>query len=345
MDETGDLPITATDTLIEALPKAELHIHLEGSLEPEMVFALAERNGVSLAYASVDDLREAYSFSSLQDFLDIYYTGMEVLRTRRDFYELATAYFKRAMQDNVKHAEVFFDPQAHTGRGVPLADVVEGFVTAAADATASGLSVYLIPCFLRHLSAQDAMAAMAELEPYRSHFTGVGLDSSELGHPPGKFVPVFDKARALGLRCVAHAGEEGPPEYIREALDLLRVDRIDHGNRALEDPGLVERLGNQKVPLTLCPLSNLKLAVVDDLRDHPLRVMLEAGLLATVNSDDPAYFGGYINQNYRAIASHLDLRMEDVITLAENSFTASFLPEGDVQKHLHDIGCVRERLT
>jgi len=336
-----ELHITPIEKLIQALPKAELHIHLEGSLEPEMAFALAERNGIHLDYASVDALREAYSFAKLQDFLDIYFAGMAVLRTRQDFYELATAYFNRALQDNVKHAEVFFDPQAHTERGVPLVEVVEGIVAAAGEATAAGMSVYLIPCFLRHLSGEDAMNAMVELERFSSQFCGVGLDSSELGHPPDKFVRVFNKARTIGLRCVAHAGEEGPPEYIRQALDVLHVDRIDHGNRALEDPGLVERLRINKVPLTLCPLSNLKLAVVDNLSNHPLRTMLQAGLIATVNSDDPAYFGGYINENYRAIASSLNLCAEEVITLAENSFTASFLPEADIHGHLDHIARFR----
>ena len=334
--------MTSIDDLIAALPKAELHIHLEGSLEPEMVFDLAERNGIPLEYASVDALQRAYSFSSLQDFLDIYYTGMRVLQTRMDFYDLAIAYFNRAMQDNVKHAEVFFDPQAHTDRGVPLAEVVDGIVAAVKEA---GLSVYLIPCFLRHLSEQDAMDTLLELEPFTEHFCGVGLDSSELGHPPGKFVRVFERARELGLKLVAHAGEEGPPEYVWEALDILQVHRIDHGNRALEDSALVERLRSHQVPLTVCPLSNLKLAVVDDLRFHPLKRMLDAGLATTVNSDDPAYFGGYINKNFREIASSLDLSVDEVITLAENSFTASFLPESEIQEHLEEIGRIRDRLA
>jgi adenosine deaminase len=340
-----DFHITSIDDLISALPKAELHIHLEGSLEPEMVFALAERNGITLDYASVDALRDAYSFSSLQDFLDVYYTGMRVLRTRRDFYDLATAYFEHAVQDNVRHAEVFFDPQAHTDRGVPLTDIFDGIVAAAKDAASSGLTVYLIPCFLRHLSGQDAMHTLDELEPFAEHFRGVGLDSSEVGHPPEKFVAVFERARELGLKLVAHAGEEGPPEYVWEALDKLHVDRIDHGNRAMEDPALIERLRNNKVPLTVCPLSNLKLAVVDDLRTHPLKKMLDAGLVATVNSDDPSYFGGYLNRNFTEIANNLELSTDDVITLVKNSFTASFLPETEIKKHLVEIGRVTDRLA
>jgi adenosine deaminase len=309
-----------------------------------MVFALAERNGITLDYASIDALRDAYSFSNLQDFLDVYYAGMRVLQTRTDFYDLATAYFERAMQDNVRHAEVFFDPQAHTDRGVPLADVFEGIVAAVHDAASSGLTAYLIPCFLRHLSGQDAMHTLDELEPFAEHFCGVGLDSSELGHPPNKFVEVFERARGLGLKLVAHAGEEGPPEYVWEALDILHVDRIDHGNRALEDPALIERLRDDKVPLTVCPLSNLKLAVVDDLRVHPLKSMLDAGLIATVNSDDPSYFGGYLNKNFAEIASSLKLSTDDVIALARNSFTASFLPESEIQKHLAEIGRVTGRM-
>ncbi len=310
-----------------------------------MVFALADRNGIPLDYASVDELRDAYSFSSLQDFLDVYYAGMRVLRTTQDFYDLATAYFERARADNVRHAEVFFDHQAHTERGVPVAEVVDGIVAAVKEAAASGLSIALIPCFLRHLSGQEALDSLADLEAFVEHFCGVGLDSGELGNPPGKFVDVFERARGLGLQLVAHAGEEGPPEYVWEALDVLHVDRIDHGNRALEDPALVARLRNDKMPLTVCPLSNLKLAVVDDLRDHPLKRMLDADLVATVNSDDPAYFGGYLNKNFSDIADSLELRADEVIKLAENSFTASFLPASDIQKHLEEIGRVtRDRM-
>ena len=320
-------------------------MHLEGSLEPEMVFVLAERNGIVLEYASVEALREAYSFTNLQDFLDIYYTGMRVLQTGRDFYDLTRAYCQRALQDNVRHAEVFFDPQAHTARGVPMAEMVEGIVKAVQEAAVSGLSVYLIPCFLRHLSGQEAVDTLLELEPLAEYFCAVGLDSSELGHPPGKFRVAFHRARELGLNLVAHAGEEGPPEYILEALDILQVDRIDHGNRALEDDALVARLRDQKVPLTVCPLSNLKLAVVDDLRVHPLKKMLDAGLVVTVNSDDPAYFGGYINRNYIEVASKLNLSAAEIITLAENSFAASFLPQRQKQKHLEALRDVRNRLN
>ena len=310
-----------------------------------MVFALAARNGVPLDYASVDALRDAYSFSNLQDFLDVYYAGIAVLRTERDFHDLASAYFERALQDNVRHTEVFFDPQAHTDRGVPLTNVIRGIVAAVKEAALSGLTVYLIPCFLRHLSGQDAMDSLAELEPFAEHLCGVGLDSSELGHPPSQFVETFERARKLGLRLVAHAGEEGPPEYVWEALDILHVDRIDHGNRALEDATLVERLREDKIPLTVCPLSNLKLAVVEDLRSHPLKSMLGAGLVATVNSDDPAYFGGYLNKNFSEIATSLELSADEVIKLAENSFTASFLPESEIRKHLEDIARVQERLA
>lgn len=334
------MTITAIDELISALPKAELHIHLEGSLEPEMVFALADRNGVSLDYESVETLREAYSFSNLQEFLDVYYAGMQVLQTENDFRDMAAAYFKRAALDNVRHAEVFFDPQAHTDRGIAIADVVGGITAAAAE---SGLSVYLIPCFLRHLSAEDAMRCLTQLEPFLEHITGVGLDSSELGHPPGEFAAVFAKARELGLKLVAHAGEEGPPQYVWDALDQLHVDRIDHGNRALEDEDLVARLCNDKTPLTVCPLSNLKLAVVDDLRNHPLRRMLDADMVVTVNSDDPAYFGGYINENFSEIVHCLRLSEDDVVALAKNSFKASFLPESEVQTHLESIDRMRTR--
>ena len=330
--------------MISTLPKAELHIHLEGSLEPEMVFALAERNNITLGYPSVDALREAYSFSNLQDFLDIYYAGMQVLRTKDDFHDMAAAYFERAAQDNVKHAEVFFDPQAHTERGVPIADVVEGIVAAAREASQSGLSVYLIPCFLRHLSAESAMDCMAGLEPFVDQFVGVGLDSSELGNPPGQFRAVFERARELGLKLVAHAGEEGPPDYVWEALELLHVDRIDHGNRALEDAKLVERLRADEIPLTVCPLSNLKLAVVDQLRNHPLKRMLDAGLIVTVNSDDPSYFGGYINKNFTDIARSLNLSESDVVALARNSFTASFLPASEIRAFVAEIGRVASTL-
>ncbi len=324
--------MTLLSNLIGTLPKAELHIHLEGSLEPELLFELARRNGVDTGYESVEALRDAYVFANLQEFLDIYYVGMRVLQTERDYYELSMAYFRRARADNVRHVEAFFDPQAHTDRGIPLAAVVNGINAAVADARDLGLSVYLIPCFLRHLPVEKAAEAFAEMTPFVEHFHGVGLDSSEVGHPPGQFAEVYAAARTLGLKLVAHAGEEGPPEYVREALDVLHVDRIDHGNRAMEDPELVDRLRRERIALTVCPLSNLKLGVVPDLDSHPLRKMLESGLVATVNSDDPAYFGGYINENFLQIADALALTTEQVVTLVENSFTASFLPEDDIRR-------------
>ena len=321
------------DELIAALPKAELHVHLEGTLEPEMLFDLAQRNNVKLGYESVDAVRSAYSFSRLQDFLDIYYAGTAVLRTEQDFHELAMAYFRRARTDNVRHVEAFFDPQAHAERGIPIAAVMAGFLQAADDAAKLGVSVYLIPCFLRHLPEQDALATLDQLSPWLDRLAGVGLDSSEVGYPPRNFQRAFDKARGAGLRAVAHAGEEGPPEYVHEALQLLRVDRIDHGNRSLEDPELVEELRKRAIPLTVCPLSNLRLAVVGDLERHPLPDMLEAGLKVTINSDDPAYFGGYVNDNYRELAHAVGLSTEDIVTLARNSFEASFLPTDRKQEH------------
>ena len=310
--------------MVQGLPKAELHIHVEGSLEPEMMWNFARRNGIFLPYGSVDAIRRAYDFTCLQDFLDLYYAGLQVLKTEQDFFELADAYFHRAEQDNVRHIECFFDPQAHLSRGVPLADVMDGLVRAARKARERGVSVSLILCFLRHLTEREAFRMLEDAMPYRAEFIGVGLDSTELGNPPSKFERVFAAARNEGLRLVAHAGEEGPPSYIWEALDVLGVERIDHGNRALEDPALVLRLCRDQVPLTVCPLSNLKLAVVDDLATHPLKRMLDLGLLVTVNSDDPAYFGGYINANFEQIANALDLSPAELTGLAENSFAASF---------------------
>ncbi|MDZ4367058.1 MAG: adenosine deaminase, partial [Afipia sp.] len=294
-------------TFIATLPKAELHLHIEGSLEPELMFALAQRNGVAIPFANVEEVRSAYAFSNLQDFLDIYYQGMGVLVTEQDFYDLTAAYLARAHADAVRHVEIFFDPQGHTERGIAFATVVRGITRALDDAQARfGMTSKLIMCFLRHLDEADAEATLDEALPYLDRIDGVGLDSSEVGHPPAKFERVFARARALGLKIVAHAGEEGPPAYVVEALDLLNVDRIDHGNRSLEDPALVARLAARGITLTVCPLSNLKLCVVDDIATHPLKIMLDAGLHATVNSDDPSYFGGYVNANYQAVADALD---------------------------------------
>lgn len=331
--------------LIARLPKAELHIHLEGSLEPDLLFQLAERNRLSLAYDSVDALRSAYVFSNLQEFLDIYYVGMQVLQTDSDFYDLAMAYFRRAISDNVRHAEVFFDPQAHLSRGVPIGALVSGITGAVAEARGLGLSVYLIPCFLRHLSAEDAQNTLSQLQPYLDKFHAIGLDSSELDNPPSQFCGVFERARRYGLKTVAHAGEEGPPDYIWQALDILQVDRIDHGNRAIEDHKLISRLAQSGTPLTMCPLSNLKLGAVDKLEEHPLGNMLEEGLVVTVNSDDPAYFGGYINENFLQVAEALQLSAEHIICLARNSFKASFLLAEEKVFWQNEISAIEQELV
>jgi adenosine deaminase len=319
---------------LQGMPKAELHIHIEGSLEPELIFELAQRNSVSLAYPSVEALRQAYAFTDLQSFLDIYYAGASVLLTEQDFYDMTAAYLRRAARDNVRHAEIFFDPQTHTARGVALQTVVDGIWRACRDAQADGaIKASLILCFLRHLSEEEAIATLEEAAPLRDKFVGVGLDSSELGHPPEKFARVFERARQLGLRLVAHAGEEGPPSYIQSALDVLNVERIDHGVRCLDDPDLVERLVRERVPLTVCPLSNIKLRVFDVMGSHNLRRLLDAGLVATVNSDDPAYFGGYVNDNYLAAFEALPLELRHARQLAHNSFAAAFLE--DEQKRLY----------
>ncbi|MEI4505723.1 adenosine deaminase [Sphingopyxis sp. CCNWLW253] len=323
---------------IAGLPKAELHLHIEGSLEPELMFTLAQRNHIAIPFASVDEVRAAYAFSNLQDFLDIYYKGMGVLHSEQDFYDLTAAYLARAHADAVRHVEIFFDPQGHTTRGIAFETVIAGITRALEDAAASyGMTSKLIMCFLRHLSEAEAEKTLDEALSYLDRIDGVGLDSSEVGHPPAKFERVFARARGLGLRIVAHAGEEGPPAYVHEALDLLKVDRIDHGNRSLEDPALVARLAAEGMTLTVCPLSNLKLCVVGDIADHPLGAMLGAGLRATVNSDDPSYFGGYVNANYLAVADALDLSKDDLITLARNSFTGSFLGDADKARHLAAI--------
>lgn len=329
---------------IRDLPKAELHLHLEGSLEPEMMFALAARNEVELPFRSVEEVRAAYEFQRLDDFLAIYYQGMSVLLTEQDFYDLTLAYMARARRDGVRHAEVFFDPQAHTRRGVELGTVVRGIVGALRDAsTAQGMTSRLILCFLRDLTEADALDVLERAEPYLEHLTAVGLDSSELGHPPAKFARAFAAAKARGLRLVAHAGEEGPPAYVREALDILKIDRLDHGNRSLEDSDLVERLLAAQMTLTVCPLSNLKLGGVTDLRQHPLRRMLELGLRATVNSDDPAYFGGYVHDNFVAVVDSLHVTPAQVVTLARNSFRGSFLDEQSIERHLREITSFCER--
>jgi adenosine deaminase len=320
--------------LLRAMPKAELHIHIEGSLEPELIFALARRNGVALAYPDVQALRAAYAFTDLQSFLDIYYAGASVLLQAQDFEDMAMAYFRRAKADNVVHAELFFDPQTHTVRGVPFATVIGGLARACQRAQDElGISSALILCFLRHLSEDDAFATLEEALPYRSQFIGVGLDSSERGHPPQKFARVFARCRALGLHAVAHAGEEGPPAYVRSALDVLHAERIDHGVRSVEDPALVQRLAAERIPLTVCPLSNVKLCVFGSMREHNLATLLDAGLVATVNSDDPAYFGGYINDNFIAAFEALpQLTARHAHTLAANSFEASFVPAADKQR-------------
>jgi adenosine deaminase len=322
--------VTNGAAFVDELPKAELHIHIEGSLEPELMLALARRNGVRLAYDSVDALRRAYSFTRLQDFLDLYYQGMSVLRTEQDFHDLAWAYLARVRGQNVRYVEMFFDPQGHTARGVAFPVVIDGLLRALAQAKSElGVQARLIMCFLRHLDEADAERTLDQALPYKDRIIGIGLDSSEVGHPPSKFRNVFRRARQEGLLLVAHAGEEGPPLYIWEALDVLGVDRIDHGNRALEDAVLVARLARDRMALTVCPLSNLRLCVVDDLRRHPLRRMLDSGLVVTLNSDDPAYFGGYMNENFRAIQSALDLSESDLRAIARNGFAASFMPDAE----------------
>jgi adenosine deaminase len=326
------------DSFIAGLPKAELHLHIEGTLEPELMFLLARRNRVALPFQSVEEVRAAYQFSRLQDFLDIYYAGAEVLQTEQDFADLSLAYATRAAADNVRHAEIFFDPQTHTARGIPFGTVIEGLLAGLAEAEQRhGLTFRLILCFLRHLPEEDAFQTLAEAEPWLDRIEGVGLDSSELGHPPSKFANVFQRAGEMSLKLVAHAGEEGPAEYVKEALEILHVQRIDHGNNSLDDPALVERLAQSGMTLTVCPLSNLRLCVVPEIALHPMRRMLDFGLRATVNSDDPAYFGGYVNDNFRALASTGAYSRADFVTLARNSFLGSFLPAEQVERHLAEI--------
>ncbi len=315
---------------IAEMPKAELHLHIEGTLEPELMMSLARRNNVTLPYATVQDIRQAYEFDCLQDFLDVYYLGMSVLQTRQDFFDLAWAYLKKMAAQHVTHVEVFFDPQGHTSRGVAFDTVLSGLTDAFDKAKRDfGITSKLIMCFLRHLSEDEAFDTLAHACACKSHIHGVGLDSSESGHPPSKFRRVFAEARERGFTPVAHAGEEGPPSYVLEALDDLRIERIDHGNRAMEDASLVKRIAGSGMAMTVCPLSNQRLQVVPDLKDHPLRRMLEAGICATVNSDDPSYFGGYVNDNYLAVAEALNLSHAEIVQLARNSFIGSFMNETD----------------
>jgi adenosine deaminase len=333
MAEQGSL-----DSFIQGIPKAELHVHIEGTFEPELMFAIAQRNQVPIRFASVAEVRQAYNFSNLQDFLDIYYEGANVLLHEQDFYDLTFTYLEKLHAQNVVHAEIFFDPQTHTDRGIPFATVIDGIWRACRDAEAKwGLTTSLIMCFLRHLDEASAFATLAQAMPYRDRIIGVGLDSSELGHPPSKFERVFARAAQEGLLLVAHAGEEGPAEYIWEALNLLNIARLDHGNRCLDDDKLVDELVRRQMALTVCPLSNLKLCVVKDLNDHSLKTMLDRGLLVTVNSDDPAYFGGGVNENYSQTAAALGLSKQDIYELARNSFIGSFLPEDQKQQHLRKI--------
>jgi adenine deaminase len=332
------VPSNKLPALLKAMPKAELHIHIEGSLEPELIFALAKRNGVQLPYADVSALRSAYAFTNLQSFLDLYYAGASVLLHEQDFYDMAWAYFEKAAADHVVRAELFFDPQTHTSRGVAMGAVIEGLHRACRDAQVKwGISADLILCFLRHLSEDDALETLEEAMPWRDQFIGVGLDSSEVGHPPEKFAHVFARARELGLHVVAHAGEEGPPAYIWSALDTLQVERIDHGVQAIHDAELMKRLTDSQIPLTVCPLSNLKLCVFKSLSDHTLGQMLDADLRVTINSDDPAYFGGYLNENYLQTFAALHLNAQQAYKLAANSIEASFAPEEDKHRWMHEL--------
>ena len=323
--------------LLRRMPKAELHVHIEGTLEPELIFSLARRNQVSLDYQSVDELRAAYAFSDLQSFLDIYYAGANVLRQERDFEDMARAYLERAAADNVVHAEIFFDPQTHTARGVSMETVINGLHRACSNARDDqGVDASLILCFLRHLSEQEAFETLEQALPLRDKFIGVGLDSSEVGHPPEKFARVFARCRELGLHLVAHAGEEGPPEYVWTALDLLRVERIDHGVQSAQDPALMRRLARDRIPLTVCPLSNLKLRVFPDLANHNIGQLLDAGLVATINSDDPAYFGGYMNDNFLQTFAATGLTAPQAFQLAVNSFEASFV-SSTAKRHYREM--------
>ncbi len=327
------------EDFIKKLPKAELHLHIEGSLEPELMFELARRNNIELPFKSVDEVKAAYNFSDLQSFLDIYYQGANVLIHEQDFFDMTWAYLQKAKADNIKHTEIFFDPQTHTDRGVKFETVINGITKALDKAKAEfGISSYLIMCFLRHLSEEEAFKTLEQALPFKDKIIAVGLDSSEVGHPPEKFQRVFKKAIEEGFLTVAHAGEEGPPEYIWQALDLLKVKRIDHGVRSLEDDLLVSRLVKEKIPLTVCPLSNIKLRVFEKLEDHNLKSLLSMGLMAMINSDDPSYFGGYLQDNYMECYKALELSREELAILAKNSFHSSFLPENEKQKYINEIG-------
>ena len=336
--EAGLQAPAVDEAFLRGIPKAELHVHIEGTLEPEMMFGLARRNGVALPYASVEEVRRAYHFADLQSFLDLYYEGMGVLIHERDFYDLTLAYLERAAAQGVRHAEIFFDPQAHTGRGVPFETAIKGIREALVEGERRlGLSTRLILCFLRHLSSDAAMRTLREALPFKPWIAAVGLDSSEVGNPPEDFRAVFEEAARHGFLRVAHAGEEGPPEYIRQALDDLGAVRIDHGVRCMEDPALVERLSEERVPLTVCPLSNVRLRCFPSMREHPAKRMLDEGLCVTVNCDDPAYFGGYVAENYAALRDGLDFTREDFRAVAENSFGASFLDEADKERRLREV--------
>jgi adenosine deaminase len=338
--------MSAHSDLIARLPKAELHLHIEGSFEPEMMMQLAERNRIEIPFRTLDEAKAAYDFNNLQEFLDLYYQGMNVLRTEQDFHDMTFAYLQRAKADNVVHVEMFFDPQAHTERGVPFGAVADGILSALEPGEKElGITSELIMSFLRHLTEEDGFVLLDESTPWHEHFVGVGLDSSEVGHPPLKFQRLFERCRELGFKLCMHAGEEGPPDYVREALLDIGVDRIDHGNRSMEDPALIQVLKDTQTPLTNCPLSNLSLCVLGDLKDSPVKAQLEQGLLVCVNSDDPAYFGGYIGKNYEAITDALDLSADQIIQLARNGFTGSFLPEADKARHLAAIEDVAASLA
>ena len=329
--------------LIQSMPKAELHVHIEGTFEPELMFAIAQRNQIEIPYKSVEEVKRAYNFHNLQSFLDIYYAGANVLIVEQDFYDLAMAYFEKCAADHVVHTEIFFDPQTHTDRGVAFATVINGLQRACDDAKVKfGITSHLIMCFLRHLSEEAAFATLEQALPYKDQIIAVGLDSSEVGHPPSKFERVFAKAREAGFLIVAHAGEEGPSAYVWEALDLLKVNRVDHGVRSEEDPALMQRLIAEKMPLTVCPLSNLKLCVVNDMAEHNIKRLLQQGVHVTVNSDDPSYFGGYMNDNFMAIAEALDLNHAELKQLAINSFEASFISDAEKQTWIEKIKALDE---